>query len=150
MARYVVSVESPMSQQDAFDFMADLSNFVKWDPGVESSEQVEGDGPGPDSAFDVAVRAAGRTIVLRYHVTEFDQPGRVVARAESGTLISLDEMTIEASGSGSVVTYDAELTLKGAAKLFEPLLALAFRRIGDKAAAGLLTVLDGTRVDKEV
>ena len=146
MARYVVSVESPKPPMEAFDYMADLSNFAQWDPGVQSAEQVEGDGPGHGAAFDVAVRTAGRTIVLRYHVTLHEPPNKIVARAESGTLVSLDTMTIDAKDSGTVVTYDAELKLKGALRVFEPLLALAFRRIGDKAAAGLVTVLDGERV----
>ena len=148
MARYTVSVQSPKPQQEAFDYMADLSNFAQWDPGVQSVEQVEGDGPGPATAFDVAIRTAGRTIVLRYHVTLYEPPGRIVARAESGTLVSLDTMTIDADDSGSVVTYDAELMLKGALRVFEPLLGVAFQRIGDKAAAGLVRVLEGERMER--
>jgi hypothetical protein len=35
------------------------------------------------------------------------------------------------------MTYDAELTLKGAIKLIDPLFGLAFKRLGDNAAAGL-------------
>ncbi len=44
MARYTVTVRTPMSPEDAFDFLADLRNFEEWDPGVERAEQVEGDG----------------------------------------------------------------------------------------------------------
>ncbi len=127
--------------------MADLSNFAQWDPGVETAEQVEGEGPGPDSAFDVAVRTAGRRIMLRYHVTEFEAPSRLVARAESSTLVSLDTITVEGNERGSIVTYDAELTLKGPLRLFDPLLGLAFNRIGDKAAEGLVTALEGERLE---
>ena len=148
MARYAVSVQSPKEAADAFDYMADLSNFARWDPGVESAEQVEGDGPGPDSAFDVAVRTAGRTIMLRYHVTEFEAPNRIVARAENSTLVSLDTITVEGNDSGSVVTYDAELTLKGLFRLFDPLLGLSFNRIGDKAAEGLVSALEGERLEE--
>jgi carbon monoxide dehydrogenase subunit G len=148
MARYVVSVQSPKPQQEAFDYMADLSNFAQWDPGVESVEQVEGKGQGPATAIDVAVRTAGRTIVLRYHVTLYEPPGKIVARAESGTLVSLDTMTIDATDSGAVVTYDAELTLKGALRVFEPVLGVAFKRIGDTAAAGLVRVLEGEHIDR--
>ena len=147
MARYVVSVQSPSEAAESFDYMADLSNFAQWDPGVETAEQVEGEGPGPDSAFDVAVRTAGRRIMLRYHVTEFEAPSRLVARAESSTLVSLDTITVEGNERGSIVTYDAELTLKGPLRLFDPLLGLAFNRIGDKAAEGLVTALEGERLE---
>ena len=39
------------------------------------------------------------------------------------------------------MTYDATLTLNRPLGLFDPLLRLAFRRIGDRAAAGLKRVL---------
>lgn len=146
MARYVVSVKSPRPQKEAFDYMADLSNFAEWDPGVESARQVEGSGPGPGTAFDVAVRTAGRTMVLRYEVTAFEPPTKVVARAESTTLVSLDTITVEGDGEGAVVTYEAALDLKGALRLFDPVLGVAFKRIGDRAAAGLVSALDGTRM----
>ena len=61
-------------------------------------------------------------------------------------LTSLDTITVVGDGSGSVVTYDAELTLNGPLRLADPLLGLSFKRIGDRAAAGLIRALDGERV----
>jgi hypothetical protein len=40
------------------------------------------------------------------------------------------------------VAYEADLTLRTWAVVFTPLLGLVFRRIGDKAAAGLRAKLD--------
>jgi len=42
---------------------------------------------------------------------------------------------------GSVVTYDADLRVRGLFRLADPLLALAFRRIGDRARDGLVRAL---------
>ena len=56
MATYKTTVRSPMSAHEAFAFMADLRNFAVWDPGVVKVTQVQGDGPGPDTVFDVVVR----------------------------------------------------------------------------------------------
>ena len=148
MAHYVVHVRSPRSPSEAFAYMADLANFAEWDPGVERSEQVEGDGPGADAAYDVAVKAVARPLVLRYHITHYDPPEQVVAKAKSALFTSLDTITVRADGTGSVVTYDAELTLNGPLGLADPLLGLAFKRIGDRAAAGLIKALDGERTDK--
>ena len=78
---------------------------------------------------------------LEYVIVELDAPSTVVLRAESSTVVSLDTITFEASATGSVVTYDADLRLKGVLRLFDPLLAVAFRRIGDNARDGLRTVL---------
>ena len=148
MARYLVHVRTPMAPDDAFAYMADLTNFAEWDPGVDHAKQVKGNGPAADAAYDVAVKAAGRTITLRYDIINYDAPHAVTAFAENGLLSSLDTITVKPDdkGSGSVVTYDAVLKLKGPLALADPLLRLSFNKIGDRAAAGLVTALSGERV----
>lgn len=148
MARYVVHVRSPKPAAEAFAYMADLSNFAEWDPGVAGVEQVQGDGPGPDAAFDVTVKGVGRPLTLRYHVTAYDPPDKVVAKAQSRLLTSFDTITVRSDGDGSVVTYDAELKLNGLLGLADPLLGLSFNRIGDRAATGLVRALDGKKVEE--
>jgi len=152
MARYLMHVRTPMPPAEAFAYMADLTNFAEWDPGVDRSEQVQGDGPGPDAAFDVAVQALGRSITLRYDTITYEAPTTLVAFAESNVLTSLDTITVEpdSSGSGSVVTYDAVLKLKGLLGVADPLLGLSFKRIGDRAGAGLVTALAGERIPEPV
>ncbi len=41
MARFVDSVPAPWSPEDAFSYMADVTNFAEWDPGTHRVEQVE-------------------------------------------------------------------------------------------------------------
>ena len=146
MARYVMHVRSPKSPAESFAYMADLSNFAEWDPGVIKAEQVEGDGAGPDAVFDVVVKGVGGPLTLRYETEAYDPPSSIVARAESRFLTSLDTITVVGDGTGSIVTYDAELTLNGLFGLTDPILGLAFKRIGDRAAAGLIEALDGEKV----
>ena len=149
MACYVVHVRTPMPPNEAFAYMADLTNFADWDPGVDRVEQVEGDGPGPGAAFDVAVKAPGRTMTLRYDTIAFDDAAATMtmtAYAENAMLTSEDAITVEADGDGSIVTYDAELKLKGLLGLADPLLGLTFSQIGDRAAAGLVEALAGERI----
>lgn len=146
MARYLMHVRTPMSPAKAFTYMADLNNFAEWDPGVDHVNQVKGSGGGPDASFDVAVKAFGRSISLRYDTTTYDAPTTVVAFAESRVLTSLDTITVTPDGSGSIVTYDAVLRLKGPLGLADPLLGLSFKKIGDRAGAGLVTALAGERV----
>jgi carbon monoxide dehydrogenase subunit G len=143
MARYLTSVPTAWSPKAAFDFMADVRNFARWDPGVESVSAVAGDGPGLGASYDVVVRAGLRRLVLRYEVKEWDAPHRLLLVAETVLLQSVDEIKVEPADGGSVVTYDARLNLRGMLSLGDPLLGLAFRRIGDRAAAGLRRVLGG-------
>jgi carbon monoxide dehydrogenase subunit G len=135
-----------MPADEAFTFMADLRNFAEWDPGVTNVEQIEDVGAGADGVFDVTVKGFPKDLVLRYHTTEFDPSTKVVARAESKLLTSLDTITVTPDGGGSVVTYDAELTLNGPFRLADPVLKLMFGRIGNRAASGLVKALDGARV----
>ena len=79
--------------------------------------------------------------------------GRLTASRPDGSLpggpTSIDSsnaITVEADRDGSIVTYDAELKLKGLLGLSDPLLGLTFNQIGDRAAAGLIDALTGERV----
>ena len=146
MARYVTSLRSPRSVTEAFEYMADLRNFAEWDPGVRNVAQVEGDGAGASSVFDVTVASVGRDLKLRYRITEYDAPNTVLAVAKTSTLKSIDRITVSPDGTGSIVTYDADLQLLGPLRLFDFGLKMVFGRIGDRAAAGLRKALDGTKV----
>lgn len=148
MARYLVHVRTPMPPSVAFAYMADLTHFADWDPGVDRVEQLRGDGGGPGAAFDVAVKAFGRSITLRYDTVSYDPPSLVVAFAESGLLTSRDTITIKPDGSGSIVSYVAVLKLKGPLGLADRLLSPSFNKIGDRAAAGLVTALAGERISE--
>jgi len=147
MARYVVHVRTSMPSAEAFAYMADLSNFAEWDPGVARAEQVEGEGAGPAAAFDVVVKVGIRAMTLRYDTIAFDDASTTMTVfAENAWLTSEDTITVEADGDGSIVTYDAELKLKGLLGLSDPLLGLTFDQIGDRAAVGLVETLAGERV----
>lgn len=146
MAHYVVQVRTPRTAREAFAYLADLSNFAEWDPGVAHAEQVHGDGPGPDAAFDVEVKAIRGTMTLRYRLIDYDEPNRFVARAQSRLLTSVDTITVATVDAATVVTYDAELTLNGVLGLADPVMGFAFRRIGDRAADGLIAALEGERM----
>ncbi len=148
MARYLTRVATPLAADDAFAYIADLTNFAEWDPGVRRSVQVAGDGSRMGAAYDVTVAAFPRDLTLRYEVVEHDPPHTCLVVARSSAFTSTDRITVEPDGGGSIVTYDAELTLNGPLGLFDPALRLAFGRIGDRAAAGLRGALDGTAVDR--
>jgi carbon monoxide dehydrogenase subunit G len=143
MARYHLRIRTSWPADEAFAFMADLTNFAEWDPGVASSVQVTGDGPAVGAAYDV--EASGTT--LRYEVDAYDPPQRIRARARNRWITSVDTISVAADGTGSIVTYEADLTLNGLLRIGDPLLKVAFNRIGDKAADGLRQRLDGTRLD---
>ena len=92
------------------------------------------------------MRIKGLPGPLRYRTVEYEPSVRVVVRAANSWLTSLDTITVEADGTGSTVTYDAELTLNGPLGVADPLLRRTFGRIADRAANGLIAALDGARI----
>ena len=141
MARYVTTVRSAKTPREAFAYMADLRNFAEWDPGVKAVRQVEGSGGGPDAVFDVTVVAPGPDLTLRYVTEEHDAPHNLLVVARSSVFTSIDRITVEPDGTGSVITYDADLSLNGVLRVGDLGLRLVFGQIGDRAAAGLRRVL---------
>ena len=146
MARYVTTVRTAKAPQEVFAYMADLRNFAEWDPGVKAVTQVEGSGGGPDSVFDVTVAGVGRDLTLRYVTEEYDAPRNLLVVARSAVFTSIDRITVKPDGTGSVVTYDADLRLNGVLRIGDLGLRLMFGHIGDRAAAGLRRVLDAQAV----
>ena len=143
MARYVAKVPTSRSAADAFAYMADARHFEEWDPGVTGVTLVSGQPGTVGATFDVDVKNGGRTMRLQYVTVEVDEPRRLLLKAETSRLRSIDEVRIESSDGGVVVVYDARLELKGVLGVFDLLLRPFFRRIGDRAAAGLREQLGG-------
>lgn len=145
MPKYRTTVGSSWTAERAFEYLLDLEHFADWDPGVKRSARVAGSEPGLGAAFDVTVSAPGKDMTLRYKTVTVNPPHQFEVRAETSTLRSVDVITVEPEtrGGGCRVTYVADLSLKGVLRIGDPLLGLAFRRIGDRAATGLRSVLEG-------
>ena len=127
---------------EAFAYLSRFSSAAEWDPGVSSARMETPDPVGLGSVFSLNAVFLGNTVPLRYQITDFDPPNRVVLAAENASVRSTDEITFSTdSSNGTVVEYNADLALKGLARLAAPVFALAFRRIGDRASDGLLATL---------
>jgi hypothetical protein len=142
MARYVTKIESRLTPDEAFAYLADFSNARFWDPSV-SSARAEQDGPtGLGSTYALVSKFAGRDVALKYEIVEYDAPRQVVLQAVQPTFTSRDAITVERSGEGSTVTYDARLVFRGVGRLLDPVMQLVFNRVGRHATQGLRTALN--------
>jgi carbon monoxide dehydrogenase subunit G len=141
MARYLATVISQRPAEETFAYLAVFSNAADWDPGVISAEQVD---PGPvqrGTRFRLVVPFLGRQLALTYEVV-FLVPGSEVVLAAAGQLLrATDRILVTADGAGAVVSYEAEVVLRGPLRLLDGLLRPRFQVIGDRAAAGLAQAL---------
>ncbi len=143
MARYRTTIDSKLSPGEAFEYLSDFAKAKEWDPGVIEGEALTIGSPGPGSRFRLVAKFLGRKVPLEYSIIAFDPAHRVVFQADEAMVRSTDEICCAPSGEGPSVTSEADLRLKGAlGGIFDPLLGLVFRRIGDRASAGLEKALN--------
>ena len=129
MARYHATVESRHSARETFGYLATFSNAAKWDPGVLAGKPLD---PGPvraGSRFRLVVPFLGRRMTLTYEVISL-VPGReVVLAAASGVLRATDRIVVT---DGSMVSYEAEVLLRGPLRVLDPVLRPPCRRWADR------------------
>jgi len=137
MAIYTTSIESKLSSEDAFAYMAAFENVAQWDPGVIEAQRLT-EGPIKlGTQFQVLAQTGKRRIPLTYEITQFDEGSHLVLTASTSSLRSQDEIRVVANGSGSTVTYVANLSLLGLLRVANPLLSPTLKKIGDRARDGL-------------
>lgn len=142
MARYTIRIRTPRTRESAFEFLADPTNFPRWDPSISEARPVRGVERAVGSEYDVT--ADGRR--LRYRITDFRPPGNAAIEARSRVVTSRDEMSVTDEGDHRCAIYDARLVFRGPLRILDPLLGLYLRRSGRRAAPGLAEALAGERV----
>ncbi len=144
MASYTATVSCTRSPDEVFAYLADFRSVAEWDPSVKSAVLVGADDPVAVGAiFRVTIKTTLSELVLDYTTIELDRPDRIVLRGEDKSMVSVDTIVIREDGhDGAEVTYDAQIELKGVRKLADPLLGLAFKRLGNNARDGLRAQLN--------
>jgi hypothetical protein len=142
VAHYRTTIESSLSIDQASAYMADFANAVEWDPGVVASERLF-DGPVALGSRFLLQAAFGKSVVAMEYVLAAYEPGkRLLLVAETDRVKSIDEITFATTATGCAVTYDADLETLGRFRWATPLVAVMFRKIGDRARDGLKRVLN--------
>lgn len=142
MAHYRASLDVQQPVEEIFAYLSDFSTTREWDPGVVEAERLNDQAVQQGTEFRLVAEFLGRKNELTYRIVEYDPPHAVTFLGENASVVSRDRITFEPLATATRVTYDAKLDLKGAMRIADPLLALAFRRVGDRALAGLRRTLN--------
>jgi uncharacterized protein YndB with AHSA1/START domain len=136
-----VEVDTPIDK--VFAYLSDFTTTTEWDPGTVRTVLKSGDG-GVGTTYHNTSSFNGRETELVYEVTELVPQQRFALRGENKTIVARDTMEFsETASGGSRVTYTADFTFKGLAKLVAPFLGGAFKKLGDEAEKGLRDNLGG-------
>ncbi|MGK2877100.1 MAG: SRPBCC family protein [Solirubrobacterales bacterium] len=147
MAHYKATVHTRLPPTQAFALMADFAKAEEWDPATSNSTQL-GDAPVDLGArFELTMEIFGRENSIVYEIVEYDSPSRVVLRGENSGSVSIDAISVASHESGSAVTYEATVTMKGAFKALGPFFAPVFKKMGDEAREQIAPWLDRHATD---
>ena len=143
MARYTGTILTSKPVEEVYDYMADFTSVEEWDETVTEAKRIGNQQPGKGARFSVTFKLVGRENTFEYETVEAERPSRLLLKAESGTVTSLDVITVREVAEGTELVYDAKLEPKGLVKVADPALGLLFKRLGDNAAKGLARELNG-------
>ena len=123
--------------KEAFNYTADFANIENWDPGVATSVKV-GNGPvALGSTFDLEVVFGSKQSSMRYEITEYDPPTRVVLTGSGQRIAAVDDIRFTSVDGGTRIDYTADLEFSGVMQVVAPLLGGVLRKVGTKALDGL-------------
>ncbi len=138
-----------LANDDAFAFVADFGNAMRWDPGVATSERLD-DGPVAEgSRFALGVRLGGRVVPMEYRITSLRAPTSVELTGDGSNVHAVDTISFASSGSGTRIDYTADIRLGGLLRLAQPFLGGRFERLAEDAVEGMRRALD-ERADASV
>jgi uncharacterized protein YndB with AHSA1/START domain len=115
--------------EDVFAFVADPLNDSAWCAKVERVAQVEGEGPGPGSRYEVVHRPMPLrpARAMAYACVEWDPPHRIVWREDDGADVIDVTYELESVWTSTRFTQRDEARL-GAPRALHPLLRIGIGR----------------------
>ncbi len=135
------TVTTTWDPKSTFDYLSAFEHTSEWDPGIPIVEK-QTEGPvAVGSRYHAVAEFRGKRQPIDYVVTELSDT-RIQLRGENKTVLSIDTITVKPAGTGSDVTYQAEFSLKGLAKLAQPFIGPLFEKLGDPAADGMKQKLE--------
>jgi carbon monoxide dehydrogenase subunit G len=132
------SLKPPPAQ--VVEYLKNFENAEEWDPGTQtctragSGQVVEG------ATWHNVSKIFGVTAELTYTLKELTE-SRLVFVGENKSSTSRDTITVDAAGTGSLLTYRADLTMKGAAKALNPVMKIVFEKLANDTEKQMTAVL---------
>ncbi len=136
-----VTTDQPLSK--VWEYLSDFRTTEEWDPPTVTTTRTGGDG-GVGTTYHNVSKLLGSEQEVDYVVTQYDVEKTFQLEGDAGSIKLCDTITFEptGTGTGTSVTYHAQFSPEGAAKLAEPLMPAALKVLADKVAASMQERLD--------
>ncbi len=123
------------------DYLKDFANAEEWDPGTQTCTRTDNGPLAEGASWHNVSKIFGVKAELTYTLRKLTDSSLVfVGTNKSST--STDAITVAADGTGSKLTYRADLEMKGAAKLLNPVMKVAFEKLANDTEKQMVSVLN--------
>lgn len=122
------------------DYLTDFAHAEAWDPGTVSCTRSDAGPVQVGSVWHNVSEFRGRQTELTYRLVRRED-GHLTFEGENKTAHSIDDIVVRDVGAGTEITYTADITFKGLARLADPFLRGTFQKLGDKTVEQLTSVL---------
>jgi carbon monoxide dehydrogenase subunit G len=124
------------------DYLADFGHAEAWDPGTVSCTRSDAGPVQVGSVWKNVSEFRGKQTELTYRLVR-REPGHLTFEGDNKTAHSVDDIVVRDSGAGTEVTYTADITFKGLARLADPFLRGTFEKLGDQTVEQMTSTLAG-------
>lgn len=132
-------VRQPVSV--VIDYLKDFATAERWDPGTKSCTRTDAGPVQVGSTWHNVSEFKGKDTELEYRLVEMTD-SRLKFQGENKTATSQDTISVQATGTGSAITYHAQIEFHGLAKLATPFLKSEFEELGDKTVRQMTSVIN--------
>jgi carbon monoxide dehydrogenase subunit G len=137
---------SPPPQQ-VIDYLKDFANAVEWDPGTQRCTRIDSGAIVEGASWHNVSKIFGVTAELTYTLDSLSD-SNIVLIGKNKSSTSIENISIDAVNTGSVITYRNELEMHGPLKLLNPVLKLAFEKLANETEQQLTSVLNRLPIDE--
>jgi uncharacterized protein YndB with AHSA1/START domain len=128
---------------DVFRAIADVESFPRWNPTTKSAKKLSPGETGEGTRFELTIRGFGRTI---QELRGFEPDRQVTLVPHIKTLSGGHTFVLIPEGDGQTrVDHQLEMTLRGAWRVFGPMVAMVGRRNLRQTATALKNWLERSR-----
>jgi carbon monoxide dehydrogenase subunit G len=137
---------SPPPQQ-VIDYLKDFANAVEWDPGTQRCTRIDSGAIVEGASWHNVSKIFGVTAELTYTLDSLSD-SNIVLIGKNKSSTSIENISIDAVNTGSVITYRNELEMHGPLKLLNPVLKLAFEKLANETEQQLTSVLNRLPIEE--
>lgn len=130
---------------DVYNYLADLSNWPRWQSDMQSTTLVDGTAGQVGAIYHYVSKAMGQTFDSTVRIARADAPREIAFDGEwTGMMRPSGRYLVEPAPGGSRVVLNPHPEARGIGKVLAPLMAMMIRRLNRQHLEDLRRELERT------